>query len=417
MTTRVPYLALLSLAGCAGLTARPIAVAFERALPPLRFTLSGAAVAIYDPAGEVRIEAGAGPDVVVTVTRAGGDAAALSALRESRSSGTVLQVLASGPGAHRLYYPGLPGRSDSVVFRVTAGGLKAGKGGFLGLFAGRATTVVRRPGAGGLDAHADLLVTVPPGRRLDLQLGAGRLVVTGAAGDIRALTLGGSTQATGSGGRLRLTAASGGISVSGASGALTLESAAGPVEVNGFHGRSLSATTGAGGVGGADLTADTLQVRTGAGDVVLRRVRARRLALRTGAGALRVDDVRADTLLARAGVGALALRGVRAGAAVIEARKGDVRLGLLEVPASLRLRADGAAALALPPGADADLALKSDHGRFVIAAPVAGRSGAGQHLFLRLGRGGPRLVVTAEHDLTVEEETAGATAAAGLRAR
>lgn len=411
MILRPPVFALLALAACAGL--RPPATAPEPALAPERFVLIGSSAHVYDLAGEVRIEPGTGPDVVVMVTRVGADAAALRVERDSTAGGDVLRVVATGPSARRLYYPGLAGRSDSVEFRAGAGGLKAGKGGFLGLFASRrATKVVRRPGRGGLDAHADLVVAVPPGRRLDVQLGAGRLVVAGAAADLRALVLAGAAEATGSGGRLRLIAAAGGITVTGGSGALTLESTAGPVEVVGFHGAHLAATTGAGAVAGTDVSADSLLVRTGAGDIALERVRARRLDTGSGAGALRLTDVAADTLVARAGVGALALRAIRAATLDLEARKGDIDVALAAVPGSTRIRADGAAVLALPPGADADLSLKSDHGRLSLEAPTTSRSGVGRRLSARLGRGGARIEVTAEHDLTVREVEVVAGAAA-----
>ncbi len=399
MVARALLLALLTLPACAGLrTPRP---APEPALAPERFTLTGASVRVYDLAGDVRVQPGDGPDVVVTVTRVGRDAAALVAEREAAPAGDALRLRASG---RRLRYPGLAGRADSVVFRMTAAGLKPGKGGFFGLFASRrALTVTRRAGGNALEAHADLVVSVPPGRRLDLQLGAGHLVVAGTAADIGALVLAGVTEATSPAGRLRLTAASGGITVTGGSGALTLESTAGPIEIDRFHGTALSATTGAGGVGGADVSADALVLRSGAGDIAFEQLRGRRVELQSGAGELRLADIAADTLSARAGVGAVTLARLRATTADVRARKGNLDLSLTALPATLRLRADGAATLALPPGADADLVLESDHGRFAIDAPVTSRSGSGQHLVARLGRGGARIEVSAEHDLTVTE--------------
>ncbi len=407
MTARALVLALLALPACAGLNARPPAP--EPALAPEHFTLAGASVHVLALAGDVRVEPGTGPDVVVTVTRVGPDAAALVVDRQSAPGGDALRL--SAPG-RRLRYPGLPGRADSVVFRATSGGLKAGTGGFFGLFASRrAITVTRRPGGAALDAHADLVVAVPPGRRLDLQLGAGHLLLAGIAADVQALVLAGATEATRPAGRIRLTATSGGITVAGGSGSLTLASTAGPIEIEGFQGASLSATTGAGSVAGADVSADSLLLRSGAGVVVFERVRARRLELRSGAGELRLADVAADTLSARAGVGAVTLAGVRAGVADVQARKGSVDLALATVPATLRVRADGAARLAVPPGADADLTLKSDHGRFVIEAPLASRSGSGQHLVGRLGRGGARIDVRAEHDLTLRESPIAAAGA------
>lgn len=389
----------LAAAACSGMRRRGPG-APEPSLPTERYELTGSAVSVYDPAGEVRVEPVPSGDVVVTVTRVGTEAERLHVQVDRRSGGDALRVTAD---TRRLFYPGLAGSSDSVEFRGGAGGYRPGRGGFLGLFAGRSMKVVRRPGAGGTVAHADVVVSLPPGRRLDVHVGAGQLRIGRVAGEVHGSTVGGATEADAPAGRVFLSATSGGISATGGEGELTLSAPRGAVDVTGFAGARLAVTTGAGSITLADVGANALDASAGAGDVSLDRVRAHRVEIRAGAGELRVREVTADSLVARSGVGAVSLLGVRAGWATVKAGKGDADVGLASVPAMLHVEADGAAVLGLPAGADAELLLRTDHGRLRLDYPADVRERTPKRLVARLGRGGRNLEVKAEHDIMVRE--------------
>ncbi len=400
----IPVALLVATAGCAGL--RTAAPPTEPARPPQTFALTGAAVAIYDPAGSVRIQPGTGDHVLVTVTRAGADAESLRPERVSRAGGDLLRLQVSGPAPRRLLYPGMPGRSDSVQFRATRSGYAAGRGGFLGLFGGRTTKVLRRPGkAPATDAHADMVVSVPPGRRVDLQVGAGDIFVAGDVGEVHAQSAAGDFTLSSAGGRIFVSAASGTVSSRGGSGELTLTSRAGSVDLVGFAGQQLQATTSAGSIRATSTSAGVLRLRTGAGVIELDSVRGGSVELRSGAGRIAARDLAADTVRADAGVGSLALVALRARLVALRTHRGDVLAGLVAVPEELRAKADGGAMLDLPPGAAADLSLASEHGRISVDAGATSGSGptprTSRKLVTRLGAGGGRIEVHAEHDITV----------------
>lgn len=310
---------VLPAAACSGLHAG--AAAPEPSLPAERFALSGAAVTVQDVAGEVRVEPGTGTDVVVTVTRVGADANRLRIERGANGKGDAIRIIAD---SRRLLFPALPGGADSVEFRQGSSALKPGNGGFLGLFTGRSTKVLRTPGAAGATAHADVVVQLPPGRRLEVQLGAGRLAVGATSGEVHAYTIGGATEAGAPAGRVVLDAHAGGITARGGSGELTLTSRGGPVDVSGFHGSSLTVRTQAGGITGDDVSAASISFRSGAGDVGLSRARATRVEAIAGAGELRLREVAADTVVARTGVGNVALQDVSAAHATVHTKKGRV---------------------------------------------------------------------------------------------
>ncbi len=80
MTTRLSLALLVAASGL-------------RAQAPERFPLTGDAVAIYNLAGMLRVEAGTGSDVVVELTRGGRDAAKLKVESGPLRDRTTLRVI------------------------------------------------------------------------------------------------------------------------------------------------------------------------------------------------------------------------------------------------------------------------------------------------------------------------------------
>ena len=331
---------LATLGACAGM--RAATAPAGPALPPESFSLAGGSVAIHDPAGSVRVEPGSGPDVRVMVTRYGADANRLRVEREARAGGDILRIRVEGPSSRRLLYPGMPGRSDSIQFRATSSGFAPGRGGFLGLFGGRSLNVVRRPvKTPATEAHADMVVSVPPGRRVDLHVGAGAVAVTGDVGELHVRSLVGDFDLPSAAGRIFVSSNSGGVFGRGGSGELTVTSRAGSVDLASFTGSRVEVTTAAGSIRGAALSANQLRLRAGAGDIDVAGARARSVQLGSGSGRVTARDLVADTLLAISGIGDLALPGLRAGTALLRTRRGDVLADLAAVPSSLRVAAHG----------------------------------------------------------------------------
>src|SRR5437773_1744323 len=157
---------------------------------PERHTISGDDVAVYNLVGVARIEGGSGSAVVVELSRSGRD---LDKLRVE--TGPV-----RGRETLRVIYP-----DDAIVYR----GLD---------FDGNTTLDVRedgtfndreghRSGGGhrvrisgsgrGLEAHADLRVAIPAGRRVAVYLAVGRVFVSNVDGDLQVDVSAGNVTASG----------------------------------------------------------------------------------------------------------------------------------------------------------------------------------------------------------------------------
>src|SRR5687768_17520406 len=150
-----------------------------------RQTLKGDSVAIYNLVGELRVDPGSGSDVVVEISRGGADASRLEV-----QSGPI-----RGRETLRIIYPDdvirLPnwGRGWNTTMRVRDDGT-FGDGGDWGRGSrdrgrreGREVRISGR-GRDGLEAFADLRVTVPAGKSVALYLGVGKAFVTNVDGQI-----------------------------------------------------------------------------------------------------------------------------------------------------------------------------------------------------------------------------------------
>jgi len=103
----------------------------------------------------------------------------------------------------------------------------------------------------GLEAHADLLVTVARGQAIDIHLAVGRL------------------RAENVDGRVRLDTHSGPVEARRLSGSLVIDTGSGDVQVEGIGG-DLLIDTGSGNVRAMDVTAERISIDTGSGSVRLR---------------------------------------------------------------------------------------------------------------------------------------------------
>jgi hypothetical protein len=246
-----------------------------------RQTLSGESVAIYDLAGEVRVEPGTGSAVVVTISRGGKDAGALRV--HTGAVGATQTLSVEFPADHVVYADGeWHGRSQVTVARDGRFGNESDWS-----FGGRSVTVSDR--GAGLDAHADLTIQVSPGRRLAIHLLVGTLNVTNVDGDLRLDTGAASVVTRGTRGALALDTGSGRTRVTDARGALSVDSGSGEVEIHGVHGPRVSFDTGSGALQATDLTADQLSVDSGSGSIDLVEVSVPDIRMDSGSGSVRVD--------------------------------------------------------------------------------------------------------------------------------
>jgi len=276
--------ATLALAGAA-LTLSGGAAAQER------FAVSGERAAVYNLAGQMRVEAGSGSQIVVEVTRRGPDAGRLS-LR--RGDGDVLAVVYPDDD---VVYPEMGARSRTTL-DVRSDGTFGGDAGFR--LGGRDRITIRGSGSG-TRAWADVRVLVPAGRRVSVHQAVGRIDVVNVNGDVQVRGYAAAIQASGTRGRLDLDTGSGGITVSNAEGDVTLDTGSGGVRVTGVRGSGLGVDTGSGGVTATDVSVGTLHVDVGSGGVRLEGVDARTIEVDSGSGSVVVrlrrdaEDVKIDT--------------------------------------------------------------------------------------------------------------------------
>lgn len=249
-----------------------------------RFTLAGPNVAVWNIAGETTIEAGSGADVVVLVERAGRDAADLR-LESGAIRGRSATLRVVYPG-NRVVYPALGRWSNSTTNRRSDGTFGDDMKDWIG---GSRVTVAG--GGSGLEAHANLRVQVPKGRKLAVFTLAGPATISNVDGDITFDGGSGSATAERVRGRLNLDLGSGRARVSDVDGELTVDTGSGSIEVSGVHGGRISLDTGSGSVEADDLRAGSLRIDTGSGGVTATGIESDDVSVDTGSGHVRLGFV------------------------------------------------------------------------------------------------------------------------------
>lgn len=294
-----------------------------------RHVLKGDSVAIYNLVGELRVEPGSGGDVVVEVRRGGADAAKLEI-----QSGPL-----RGRETLRIIYPDdvivMPewGRGWNTTLRVRDDGTfgeEYGRRDRSRWFReGREVRITGRS-RNGLEAFADLRVTVPAGKAIGLYLGVGKAFVSNVDGNIRVYSASGDVAADRTRGVLRVETGSGNVDLRTGAGDVKLATGSGDITVSGMQGPSLRLETGSGNVTLTDGKAATLHVETGSGDIDATGSSGDELSFETGSGNVDVALTTAfRSLHINTGSGDVTLRvPPTAGAEVdLDTGSGDIDLG------------------------------------------------------------------------------------------
>lgn len=258
--------------------------------------LSGPSVAMYNLAGHVTIGAGSGSDVVVTVRRGGSDAARLQV--ESgpfdirRGDWGEIETLRILYPSDRVRYEGMQGRTR---LRVRDDGTFWGGDGW----GDRGREVEISDRGGDFEAHADLEVAVPRGKRVVVLLAAGRIEARNVDGDLYLDTGSGEIVTAATRGELNLDTGSGAVTVDGADGEVSIDTGSGSVRVRNVTGPELSVDTGSGDVTVDGVEAPDISIDTGSGGVTVLGARTGNVEIDTGSG-----DVRIETVAGSASIGA-----------------------------------------------------------------------------------------------------------------
>ena len=291
--------------------------------------ISGGAVAVYNLAGHVEVVRGSGSDVVVRIDRGGADASELRVeVGEIRGRSTLRIVYPDD----QIVYPEM-GRGSNTSQSVRADGT-FGDGG------NRRGDRVRIRGSGsGMEAWADLVIEVPPGRTFSVYLAVGEVEARGIDGDVRLDTGSGPITATDIVGSLNIDTGSGRVTVRGVNGDLTVDTGSGRVDVAEVVAREINLDTGSGGVTGVGLEAEVLRVDTGSGTIELKEVSAPDVLLDTGSGSVDIElltDV--DRLEVDTGSGSITVRAPSDLGAMVEI---DTSSGGIDLDFPLEVRSVG----------------------------------------------------------------------------
>ena len=247
-----------------------------------RHSLEGDDVAIYNLAGEVSVEAGQGL-IGVLVSRGGGAAGQLRVEQGEINGRETLRVVY--PSDHIVYPP--LGSGSSTQLQVREDGIFGDEHERDERSRGRRVTITDR--GDGLEAHADLRISVPSGRQVAIHLAVGKVAVTNVNGRISVDAHCAPVTATGTRGELSVDVGHGMVHVSQAEGDLSVDTGSGSVEVSRYHGGKLSVDTGSGDVTGSELEAAELSIDTGSGDIRLTGVTAPEVSLEAGSGSVTTD--------------------------------------------------------------------------------------------------------------------------------
>lgn len=321
-----------------------------------RVALSGNDVALYDLAGNVRVEAGSGPSVDVEVTPGGSDASKLRVVTGRVGGWQTMRVIF--PSDHIIYRP-MGSFFSNVTLRVRDdgtfgdpriwpdGGKEPRSGGDRVMISGRGF---------GLDAHADLVVHVPAGRRVAIFMGAGQATVRNVEG------------------RLRLDVSSGGVTAQG------------------IHGEVL-AGTGSGAVQLSDVTG-AASAETGSGSIRIDRVRGERIHLDTGSGHIEGSDLATSDLYADTGSGSIRLAGVAAPSLSLDTGSGGVELALTTDVQSLKIdTGSGSVRLSVPSSLGAEVVIDTGSGGISTAVPMTFTKHRRDHVEGRMGDGNGKITI------------------------
>ena len=244
-----------------------------------RIALSGNEVAIYNLVGSISAVAGSGSDVVVTVARAGKDAAQLRVEHGAIAGRQTLRVIYP---AGRITFGEEHRWGSRTTIRVKDDGTFDDNDD-----SGSRVEIGGRPG--GIEARADLTVAVPVGKELHLHLAAGDVSVTNVNGDVSVNVDAANVTTTGTKGSLTLDTGSGEVSVTDAQGNVNLDSGSGSVTLSRITGDRLAVDAGSGRMRADAINSKRIDLDLGSGGATLRNITATDVKLDCGSGSTEID--------------------------------------------------------------------------------------------------------------------------------
>ncbi len=249
-----------------------------------RRTLSGDRVAIYNLAGRAQVEGGGGSDVAVEISRGGRNGRDLRiATGEIRGRETLRVIYADD----RIVYPDL-NRNSRTSINVNSDGTFGDDNGDGGTFRDRNRVEISASGSG-TEEYADLRITVPRGKAVELYLAVGDVRVSNVEGDLHVDVAAATITTEHTRGTLSLDTGSGRVEVNDVQGDVELDTGSGGVAVTGVRGNSLKMDTGSGSITAADIDVRELNADVGSGGFRASRVRSGNVSIDAGSGGAELE--------------------------------------------------------------------------------------------------------------------------------
>ena len=242
-----------------------------------RHTIAGDRVSIYNLVGSVEIVHGTGPSVVAEVTLQGPDASRLKIAEGVIDGRSTLRVIYPG---NRVVVPEFGEHSTSTIHVQEDGTFRdSNKGGRKMVLSGSGP---------GVEASADIRISVPSGKRLDVNWGHGRASATGVDAELAIDGASLPVDVTGHKGTLLIDVGSGEIRVSKSNSVVDIDTGSGGVDLVEIQGRAVRVDTGSGEVTARDLKVDALSIDSGSGSIDVTATSAPVVDLETGSGEVTV---------------------------------------------------------------------------------------------------------------------------------
>jgi lia operon protein LiaG len=249
-----------------------------------RRTLSGDRVAIYNLAGRATVEGGGGSDVSVEISRGGSNGRSLRVATGDIRGLETLRVIYEDD---RIVYPEMS-RGSRTSISVNSDGTFGDDKGLRGIFRDRSRVEISASGSGA-EEFADLRVTVPRGKSVELHVAVGDVHVANVDGDLHIDVAAASITTEHTRGTLSLGTGSGGVQVSDVQGDVDLDTGSGGVTINGVRGNTLKMDTGSGSITASDIDVRDLNADVGSGGFRARRVRSSRVSIDAGSGGAEIE--------------------------------------------------------------------------------------------------------------------------------
>jgi lia operon protein LiaG len=344
-----------------------------------RHTLSGSDVAIYNLAGTITVTGATGGEVVAEVTARGRDAARLQTQSSRSGSGSVLRIYADSDA---VLYPDL-GRGSRTSLPVATDGTFFDTG-------GARTRSVTIAGSGrGVEAWADVAVSLPPGRTLRLYAAAGRIEVRNAEGELRIRTASASSHVQQLRGGLEVRTSSGGADIDGVQGNVSVRSSSGAVRLAGASGGSHVVETSSGAIDATSVRGESVRLTASSGRIRGSLIEATsNAALRASSGSIQIEGLRATAAEVRTSSGGIRLDDASVARLDVGASSGSVQLSADATLQSLTGRTtSGRFTAALPRSFGGNVEIRTSSGSINSALPVTTHSVSRNQLVGTIGQG------------------------------